>query len=86
MLRVVVRPREEGAEQVYIYLKDNSQRMQVAILENGARRLLVGMGGLRYIKRKFNYFYVPEKDYSDEEEYAMLRRPYSLFIDHPVCL
>lgn len=55
-------------------------------MDNGARKLLVGMEGLRFIKRKFNHFYVPEQDYTNEEEFAMLRKPYSLFIDHLTCL
>lgn len=58
----------------------------MAVVEDGVRRLLVGREGLRFIKRRFSYFYVAEGTYADKEELAMLQRPYSQFIDHDTCL
>lgn len=40
----------------------------------------------KIMKRRFNYYYIPEKDYADEEEKNMIKKSYSYFTNHSQCL
>lgn len=83
VLRIVVRPREEAAEQVYCLLREG---FELPVLENnGAPKVLRGFLARKFIKRRFAHYYVGEHEYADEEELAMLRRTYSRF-DHEKCV
>lgn len=84
-LRIVVRPPEDHPEQLYFYSRD-PQDFQAAIVSGNSARVLKKTELTKFMKQRFNYYYIPEKDYSDAEELAMLRREYSRFAGHEHCL
>jgi hypothetical protein len=84
-MRIVVRPREQSAPYIY-FIPNDKESFQVPKIENGASKALPLRQAIKFMKKKFAYYYIPETDYADEEELAMLRRGYSHFQDHDVCL
>lgn len=65
-MRIVVRPKEESAEYIY-FIPNENEPFKVPIIDNGCSKVLPLRQAIKFMKKKFAYYYIPEADYADEE-------------------